>query len=208
MIPTIKAEFRKLLTIRSTYIITGLVYFLLILLAFYIEGYKGGAVLPSGANNSLFLASSITQHSTVLSIFAAIIALLAMTHEYRFNTITYTLTSVNRRSKVLAAKIIVVAVYTFGFALAGGLLGLACMISGVHMAGQSLPHQDIAVFVYLGKLLYFCEAWALVGLLLGVLLRNQIAALVVMFIAPNIGEGLLSLLSSWLGYCLATFPLS
>jgi ABC-2 type transport system permease protein len=194
MMPTLRAEFRKLLTVRSTYVITGIAFVLLVFIAFYGEGYRGGSEAVAGIGASLFLAGSITQHSTILSIFGSIVALLLLTHEYRYNTITYTLTAANRRSKVLAAKIITMAVYVLGLVIIGGLLGLGCMVIGLHLAGQSLPHQDISLLVYFGKMLFFCEGWAMAALLLAALLRNQIAALAVLLIAPNTVEGLLSLL--------------
>jgi len=39
MLVALKAEFRKLFTVRSTYILTGLAILFVIFFAFYIEGY-------------------------------------------------------------------------------------------------------------------------------------------------------------------------
>lgn len=192
MIATLRAEFRKLLTVRSTYIVALFAFVLLGFVAFYGEGYKGS--VQTGLAGSLFLAGSITQHSGVLGVFGAIVALMLMTHEYRYNTIAYALTITNRRTKVLLAKIIVVLTYVLVIVLVGGALGLLSMVLGQHLAGHSLPHQDISYMEYLGKMLFYCEGWGLTALLLGVLLRNQIAAFAVLFIAPNTVEGLLSLL--------------
>jgi ABC-2 type transport system permease protein len=194
MMPTLKAEFRKLLTVRSTYIITGISLLLLVFVGLYVEGYRNGAESVAGMGGSLFLAGSVTQHSTLLSVFASIVALLLLTHEYRYNTIMYTLTSANRRSKVLAAKVITVFVYVLALVIVGGALGLGCMMFGLHLAGQSLPPQNISLVTYFGKMLFFCEGWGMAALLLAALLRNQVAALAVLFIAPNTVEGLLSLL--------------
>src|SRR6266536_1435332 len=145
MIATLRAEFRKLLTVRSTYIIALIAFALLGFVAFYIEGFKNGKEQVTAPGANLFLAGSIMQHSTLLGIFGAIVALLLFTHEYRYNTIMYTLTIANSRSKVLIAKIITVLAYVLVLVVLGGALGLGAMIAGLHMAGQALPHQDISV---------------------------------------------------------------
>jgi ABC-type transport system involved in multi-copper enzyme maturation permease subunit len=193
MIPALKAEFRKLLTVRSTYVIALVAFALLTFVSLYVEGYKNG-IAVTAPGGSLFLAGSIVQHSSILSIFGAIVALLLATHEYRYNTVMYTLTLVRRRSNVLVAKIVAVVAYVLVLGITGGLIGLAGMIIGLHLSGHGLPMQDLSLSTYFAKLLVFCEGWGLTGLLLGILLRNQVAALAVLFIVPNTVEGLLSLL--------------
>jgi len=44
MIPALKAEFRKLLTVRSTYVITGLALLAIGFVSLYAEGIKGGVL--------------------------------------------------------------------------------------------------------------------------------------------------------------------
>ena len=110
MIPALKAEFRKLLTVRSTYFITLFALALLTFISLYVEGYKNGKDSVA-AGGSLYLAGSITQHSGILALFGAIVALLLLAHEYRYSTIVYTFTNARSRSKVLLAKMIVVFTY-------------------------------------------------------------------------------------------------
>ena len=194
MFRALKAEFRKLLTIRSTYVVAGIAYLLLAFVSLYVEGYKNGPLNTVGAGAPLYLAGSIVQHSNILSIFGAIVALLLVTHEYRYSTIIYAFTNTNRRSKVLAAKIVSVASYVFLLVVIGDILGFLFMLAGLHLAGGHLPTQDINLWAYGAKSLFFCEGWALAAMLFAVLLRNQVAALAVLFIVPNTVEGLLSLL--------------
>lgn len=54
MIPALKAEFRKLLTVRSTYVITGLALLAIGFVSLYAEGIKGGVL--AGPSASLYLA--------------------------------------------------------------------------------------------------------------------------------------------------------
>ena len=194
MIPALKSEFRKLLTVRSTYVIALIAFSLVVFVALYIEGYRNGLVNTAGPGGAYFLANSITQHANLLSLFCAIAALLLMTHEYRYGIISYSLTITNHRSKVLAAKFVVVTAYTIALVVAGTALALGCMIVGLHWSGQSLPAQHIDLLGYVIKSLVYCEGWALTGLLLATLIRNQVGALAVLFIVPNTVEGLLSLI--------------
>src|ERR1035437_9377215 len=112
MIATIKAELCKLFTVRSTYFIMAAVLALLVFYLFYITGWRAAA---SDLHNPSTLATAITSAVNAVSIFAALVALLLFTHEYRYNTIMYTLTSSNSRTKVLLAKILVVTGFVVAF---------------------------------------------------------------------------------------------
>lgn len=194
MIPALKSEFRKLLTIRSTYITPALAFALLAFIACYAEGYRNGKDALQGPAGASFLSSSLSQHTGLIAIFGAVVALLLLAHEYRYNTIMYSLTIVNRRSKLLLSKIITVMVYIAVFVLIGDAVGLGSLILGVHLAGLALPHQDIVLSEYFIKSLIFCEGWALAGLLIIALLRNQVAAIVTLFVVPTTLEGIVGLL--------------
>ena len=194
MLAALKSEFRKLLSVRTTYVIAAIAFALLAFVSFYIEGYRNGAVNTVGEGAHLFLAGSIVQHANVLSIFGAIVGLLLVTHEYRYSTIVYSLTIVNRRSKVLTAKIVAIVSYVFALVLIGDALGFACMLLGLHVTGHALPSQELNLLEYFTKTLLFSEGWALAATLFAVVLRNQVATIAVLFIVPNTVEGLLSLL--------------
>jgi ABC-type transport system involved in multi-copper enzyme maturation permease subunit len=192
MTNTIKAEFKKLLTVRSTYIISLIALLLTGFLSFYVQGYKADS-LHNSLTASLFLAGSITHHANTIGIFGALIALLLFAHEYRYNTIVYTLTASNSRSKVLASKIIAVLGFVLVFSAFLTAINLGLTVAGLAAAGQHLPHQDINYLTFYGKVLFFSEGYALVGLLSAILIRNMLAAAVVILIVPNTVEGLLSL---------------
>src|SRR4030081_2547999 len=98
MIPALKAEFRKLLTVRSTYIIFALALVFVAFFAGYIEGFR---TLPDHVHNPNALSEQVTSAVQAMSIFGALIALLLFAHEYRYNTIMHTLTLSNSRTKVL-----------------------------------------------------------------------------------------------------------
>ncbi|MBX4201904.1 ABC transporter permease [Candidatus Saccharibacteria bacterium] len=187
MIPSLKSEFRKLLTARSTF---GISIFFLVLLgvvSFYGQGYQA---IPKDLN-SLFFAGSLTAVANITSIAGALIALLLMAYEYRYNTISYTLTSSNSRSKVLASKILTVAGFVFVWAAIATALFLILLFAGVLAGGHSLPHQDINYLTFFAKSIFFCEAYAMAGLLIGTLVRSMPAAIVILLIVPNTLEQLI-----------------
>jgi ABC-2 type transport system permease protein len=194
MMPTIKSEFKKILTIRSTYIVSLGFLLLAAFVDFYIHGYKDASTLGKGATDNLFVAGSVTQIATTLSVAGAIIGLLLLAHEYRYNTIVYTLTASNSRSKVIFSKIAAVLIYVFFYSLLAGLTATAMIYAGVALSGHVLPHQDINYLTYLAKIVFTCEAYALVGLLFAALIRNQVGAIAALFVLPNTVESLLSLL--------------
>lgn len=203
MTAAIKAEFRKLLTVRSTYVIALIFLLLSAFFSFYVHGYKDSAAVSgtlSGASRmdhagaSLFVSGAITQIASVTSVAGALIALLLLAHEYRYNTIIYTLTASNRRSKVLAAKIIAVLSFVLVYSVIAAAISLALVWAGAALAGNSLPPQDINLLTFFAKCVFFCEAYALAGLLFIALIRNQIGAIAALLILPNTIEGLLTLL--------------
>lgn len=190
MIPALRSEFKKILTIRSTYAIS--IFFLLLLgaITFYGQGYK---TLPKDIDSHL-LAGTLTVTANIASIAGALIALLLMAHEYRYNTITYSLSSVNSRGKVLTAKILSVLSFVFIYSLVVAAIGLILTAAGVLAAGHNLPHQEINYLLFFAKSVFFCECYALVGLLIATLVRNMPAAIVILFIVPNTIESLLGLI--------------
>jgi ABC-type transport system involved in multi-copper enzyme maturation permease subunit len=191
MIAELKAEVRKLVTIRSTYIIIAVVLALEVFLAFFISGVRAH---PDALHNPQTLASDAGLAIHTLSLFCALIAVLLLTHEFRYNTISYSLTLSNSRSKVLAAKIIVMSVFAVCFTLITGALSpllaiLGMNVNHLHLVAQSIPYHSI-----LWRGLFYGWGYTMAGLVIATLVRNQIGAIVTLFIVPGTVEGLLSLL--------------
>jgi ABC-type transport system involved in multi-copper enzyme maturation permease subunit len=188
MFATLKAEFRKLLTVRSTYIITILIVAFVSFFAFYVEGWRLG---PKDLYNPGELSSDVFGALT-LSVFGAVIAILLMTHEYRYNMIMYTLTGSNSRSKVLLSKIIVISVYALFLTAVIGLLSPAASYLGIHAHGHALAPQTLHVGNLAWRSLFYGWSYGMIGLLLAALIRVQVGAIVALFVIPSAVEGLLS----------------
>ncbi|HVW23083.1 MAG TPA: ABC transporter permease subunit [Candidatus Saccharimonadales bacterium] len=203
MIASLRSEFRKLLTTRATYVIALLFLGLSMFVDFYIHGYKDSiteqAILSGHspldqAQASLFVAGSLPQIANIASIACALIALLLVANEYRYNTIVYTLTMANRRSKVLAGKIIAVLALVLVYSVLFTTICLGLIWAGAASAGHSLPPQTIDLPVFYAKTVFFCESFAMAGMLFAALFRNQVGAIAALFVIPNMVEGLISLL--------------
>jgi len=204
MIPALKSEFKKLFTIRSTYLFILLALVIVGIYSFYGEGFKDSANLiqtlqhKHGPNEtaalSLFIAGTMTVMSHFISLFGGIIALLLITHEYRYNTITYTLAASNSRSKVLASKLLTVMGFVLVYAVMLAAYGIGMIYLGLHFSHNILPHQDVNYVTYVGKMLFHAEGYALAALLFGTLIRNQVGSFAALIIIPGPVEGLLTLL--------------
>lgn len=188
MMATLKSEFRKLLTVRSTYIITILVLALVAFIASYVEGWRLGPKdlqVPTQLSGDVFGALS-------LSVFGAVVAILLMTHEYRYNTIMYTLTGSNSRSKVLLSKIITISVYALFLTAVIGVLSPVASYLGVHAHGHTFAPQTLHYGNLAWRSLFYGWSYGMIGLLLAALIRVQVGAIVALFVIPSAIEALLS----------------
>lgn len=190
MLASIKSEFRKLLTVRSTYFITAIALLLIGFISFYAMGMQAGEAVK----NPKYLTGVILDSVNFATAFISIVALLLLAHEYRYNTIMYSLTSSSSRNKFLIAKIVAATGYAFMLVLLVGVLApllasLGASVKHLDVVPQTLQYGDL-----LWRILFAGFANAMVGLLFIALIRNQIGALVAVFLIPTTGETLLTLL--------------
>jgi ABC-2 type transport system permease protein len=191
MTTNLKAELRKVFSIRSTYVILAFVLLIELLFAFYGSGWRINA---QDLHNPMTLNSDVTAAVSTVSIFVALIAALLVTHEYRYNTIMYSLTLSRRRSRVLLAKILVISAFAVVFTLAAAALSPLLADLGAHAHHLHFVPQKFYYGTLLWHSLFFGWGYAMAGLLIATLIRNQIGAIVTLFIAPTTVEGVLSLL--------------
>ncbi len=190
MIPAIRAEFRKLLTVRSTYVIIALCLAITIFFAFYIEGFhQTRNVTDSGK-----LASEVMGAAVALGMIISFVGVLLMTHEYRYNTILYTLTSAASRTRVLLAKIIVVSVFAVLLTLLVSALAPWLTYLGLHAKGLSLSPQDFPIRDLLLHSALYGWGYSMLALIVAAIVRNQVGVIAILFLVPGLGETLLGLL--------------
>ncbi|HEU5004828.1 MAG TPA: ABC transporter permease [Candidatus Saccharimonadales bacterium] len=187
----LRSEFKKLLSVRSTYILTGISIALVILFAFYIQGFR---LTAADYNKPDMLSTAVSGAVTSVAIFGALIAILLMTHEYRYNTIMYTLTNSSSRSKVLLAKVLAISTYALVVTAFLAVLSPVMTYLGVHAAGHTPAHQVLHYGDLAWRSLFYGWGYSMAALLIATLARNQVGAIASLFIVPGAIEQLLGLL--------------
>lgn len=180
---TLRAEFRKLLTVRSTYAVGGLALLLIGFISFYGTGYRGGPTFAPTALQSIALNSVM-----LTAIFVGVLSILLICHEYRYNTIAYSLTISNDRLKVLAAKLIVTAALAVVMTLLSVVVAISLMSWGAAVAGHSVGTQFIDLYSLLWKTLAYVAGSAWLGLAIGFLFRSVTGAITIYFVLPLIEQ--------------------
>jgi ABC-type transport system involved in multi-copper enzyme maturation permease subunit len=190
MIGTLKSEFQKLLTVRSTYVVFGLCVLLAVFFAFYVDGIKAGeTVLDPGK-----MASEVTNAIATVSVIGSLVGVLLLTHEYRYGTIMYTLTASKSRTRVLLAKFFVVTVFSLVFSLVFMILSPLFAYIGLQIKGLELVPQVFPIWDMLWRALFAGWAFAMLTLIMATIIRSQVGAIAALFLVPTTVEGLFSLL--------------
>lgn len=184
---SLKSEFRKLLTVRTTYYITGIITIVVMFVAFYLEGWR---LSSSSLHEPTQLAGDVTG-ALGLSILGAVIAILLVTHEYRYNTIMYTFTNSNSRSKVLFSKFIVISAYALFLTALIGILSPVMSYLGVHAHGHAFAPQALHYWSLTWRSLFYGWGYGMAGMLFAFLTRSQVASIVALFLIPSAVEQLL-----------------
>jgi ABC-2 type transport system permease protein len=191
MIAALKAEILKLLTVRSTYAIVAFALLASAFICGFATGYKASVAQLHDAG---VLQQSILVSVMITAIFTALVGVLSMTHEYRYNTILYTLTSNRSRTVALLAKMVAITVFALLVTLLIAVTAPFFTIIGAQLAGHAMAAQQIWYADIWWRVLFYGWAYAMLALLIAALLRNQVAAIVALFIIPSTVETILTLL--------------
>jgi ABC-2 type transport system permease protein len=191
MKPALISEWRKLVTIRSTFVLAGIILLATALISFFVFGYKAQIfqLMDPG-----FLKKGALTTINFVALFSALVGILLVTHEYRYNTIMHTLTATRNRLYVLLAKIAVVTAFAVIITLLVIVVTVGFAVLGANMQGANLAPQDLALGELLGRGVFYTWAYSMLGLLLAMIIRSQVAAIVTILVMPTVVEGLLMLL--------------
>lgn len=189
MTAQIKAELRKLLTVRSTYVLLGVVSLIVIVVNFWGVGYKFVGQVP---NN--YITDAVINSLIGVGILSGIVAILLMTHEYRYNTIYYTVTLARSRTTVLLAKVAVLSLFAAVYMLLIAVLTIVALLIGLQVGDHALTAQTYEWGKIFGRGLLYVWGVCMLGFIFATIIRNQIGSIVLFLILPNTIEGLASLL--------------
>jgi ABC-type transport system involved in multi-copper enzyme maturation permease subunit len=204
MIAALRSEWRKVITTRMWWILAlvmfGYMAFLAAVLAFAVTqspgslsmGLRGGGRELSGLQAA---QATYTVGASLGYVFPLVAGALAMTGEFRHQTITPTFLFQPRRGVVMVAKL---GVY-LALGVVYGVVGtMGALTGGVPLLGLLGDGLHLTTSEVLGNLFFSVVAlavWAVIGVGLGAMLPNQVAAIVVVlaftqFVEPILRIGL------------------
>ncbi len=186
---SMKAEFRKLFTVRTTYVWILFAGFLLTIAEFYVAGYRGSE-LPQ---ISTIITNELPQAVAFTSLLFAVNSLLLVTNEYRYNTITYTMTAAKRRMRVYLSKALVISIYALLCSALVLVVTPLLIRLGYAAHGASMPEQTIYYQDIIWRSLFYGWGFSMMAFFIAILVRSQVGAIILLFVAPGTVEGLLGL---------------
>lgn len=195
LIAAIRAEFAKLLTTRIWWI-------LLIVLAVYVAFtavtlaavFSGGLGADPDAPELPAEALPPVIYSIAHSIgyvFPLLLGTLAVTGEIRHQTLTPTFLATPKRGLVLAAKLVAMIAFgaLFGVAAVIGVVGPGGGVLSIGDGVTGLDDQDS--WLMFARIVLAMALWAVVGVGVGALIPNQVAAVVVVLAFTQFVEPIL-----------------
>ncbi|GAA1598872.1 ABC transporter permease [Kribbella karoonensis] len=190
----LRAEFTKLFTTRLwLWLLLGALGMTILIVGLTI-GLSGSPGNPNPPLTSPEGQRNLFATATASSPLAVVLGIVAMTGEYRYETVTPTFLATPRRSRVVLAKLIAYAIAGLGFGAVNVLAATALALPwlsakhiDVSLTANGIPRTLIGVV--LGLAIY-----TVVGVGVGALLRNQVGAIVGALVYLFVVEGLVSAL--------------
>jgi ABC-2 type transport system permease protein len=186
----LRAEMLKLRTARSTYGASLIAIIFTFIGSFFIDGREAAkqAIAPDQ------LARTPINAIPLIAQIVAIIGVLLVTNEYRYNTIYYTLSAAKSRTKALLAKVLVFSAFNVVFSLFIILFSVGVAYIGLKTKNAFVPSQVYDAGSIITRVVFYSLAISLFGMLFAILSRNITFAIVLLFIVPTTVEALLRLL--------------
>ena len=196
----IAAELFKLRTIASTWwiLLATLVFVVLEELAFVFGNGQGSG--PGQAQDPQMLGRALAAAGTA-EIVVLTLGILALSQEFRFGTAAATFLVTPRRGRVVAAKMAALAVIGVGFGLVSVGLALPVAMWLIDLNHGTVLWTDRVWWTLLGDALCMI-LYGPLGVAIGALVRNQVAAIagcyVWLLIVEALVTGLAPGLARWL----------
>jgi len=195
------AELAKVFTVRLWWILAIVMVLYVGALAGILAGVFGGLDLSGAAGAPPIDLSGLhliiySTASAIGYVFPVLLGALSATSESRHQTLTPTFLANPRRAQVLAAKGIAMA-------LIGALFGVIALVGSVGVGaivlsavGKDAGFGDSDTWVLVGRVVLAMALWAVIGVALGTLVPNQVAALVIVLAFTQFVEPILRSVSA------------
>ena len=210
MAGAVKAEFRKFFSTRMWWgmaigvFLAGALF--AVLFALVVAGSRqergpggGGPPLP-GLDNTTMVSTVYTAGLSLAYLLTLVVGVMSIGSEYRHKTITSTFLSTPKRVRVMVAKV----TSLLGI---GVFYGVVFLVGSVGVGGATIAIKGFSPFPEAGPIaralalsLLVLGLWSLLGLGAGILIPNQVAAILIAVGAAWIVEplaGILLSLVSW-----------
>ena len=191
----LRVEWLKIVTTRMWWILllvmVGYVGVIAVFIAFAFSAAQQDVTgtAPSVDDRTILLAA-YTLGLPLGYVFPVVLGVLAMTAEYRYQTLTPTFLGEPKRGLVLTAKLLVnvlLGLFAGVLALGASLVAAAPVIA---LTGHATMLGDPLIWRSLGQACLGMALWAGIGVGLGAVLRNQVAAVVVIIAFSQLVEPL------------------
>lgn len=161
-------------------------------LAFVFGGLASGEL--TGASGPLMSSAGVpplvySSATAVGYVFPLLIGTLMVTTEFRHKTLTPTFLSTPRRGVVLVGKFVIGIVVGLLYGILGSIAAVAAGVGVLSVFGIDAELGSSDTWVLIGRMLLAFALWALIGIGVGTVVRNQVAAIVIvlavtLFIEP------------------------
>lgn len=187
----LRVEWRKTTTIRTWWVLLlVMVPYLAVFAAFL--GFAFSVTQPGAETPAVEDPAAVTALYGLAMplgyVFPALVGILAVTTEYRHKTITSTLLGETRRPLVVGAKFAVALLLGLVFAVVAVGTTTAAAAAVVAGTGNDTLLGTSDMLASLGRAVLGLAVWALIGVAFGLVLRNQIAAIVALLAFSQLVE--------------------
>jgi ABC-2 type transport system permease protein len=191
-----RAELGKLFTVRLWWVLALVMFVYVGFVAGTLAGVFGGLDTSGAAGappvdlGELHLIVYSTA-SSIGYVFPVLLGALSATSEFRHQTLTPTFLANPRRAQVLLAKVISMALLgaLYGVVALAGSIGVGAIVLGA--LGKDPRLGDSDTWVLAARVILAMALWAVIGVALGTLVRNQVAALVIVLAFTQFVEPIL-----------------
>ncbi|WP_018177684.1 ABC transporter permease [Jongsikchunia kroppenstedtii] len=191
MLRAVHSEWIKLTSTRSPYWCLGIVAVFSIGLAVLIGVVAGRPGTSDDGLDAFTIALGLTGFGSIVLM---VMAVLAVTSEYRFGTIRTTFQAVPRRGRVLTAKTLVYGGVAF---VVSAVLVTLSLVIGYALAGHNRPAVALggsdAIRLYWGVPVYSFITMV-IGIAVGALVRQTAGAIVIVLVWSLVFESIVQII--------------